>query len=136
MSYRIHPLDALPGLHIEFADAVTGATIVEALHSLSAHIDASSPAEAGTLLWDAREVTSLVVGSEDLPAIATAIQEMTPALQSGRSAIVFRQGQFDPFLFAKLLSAKAPLPASRGRAMFTDVDEAYAWLSQGRDEAA
>lgn len=131
MGYRIRALDPEPILGIEFFDAVTGATIVEALRSVTMQIDTAGAAQAGHLLWDTRAVTSLVVGPEDLPPIAEAIDAMQRRIPQGRSAAVFRQGQFDPYIFTRLLMTRASAVDARERALFTDVDEACAWLTQG-----
>ena len=132
MGFRLLARDALPILHLEFFDEVTAATVVDALDCIVAHVAATGMPGPHNLLWDACAVTRLVIRPEDMASIDTALRAFQVHLPSGRSAALTRPGQFDPYSFAMLFTAKASATDARERALFTNADAACAWLTGGQ----
>lgn len=76
-------------------------------------------------LWDARGVTELLMGEDDVHAIVAQTRELTDRMGPGRGAFVLARDL--DWMMARLLIHRARVPG-RERRTFTTIEEALAWL--------
>ncbi len=109
---------------VELSGIITWAdtrAILEALFNGPTWVIGSS------ILWDTRELSSIVLEPEELESIRTMMESLSKQRVGGRSAVVTRDEELE--MVAKLFSGLAP-DSTREMGVFESVKDALAFLER------